>query len=130
MPPSTGLRPHWRAEHRSKNLLDLRNQRFQRELFANCKLENVRGAIFEHCAMADSSLEPKSLADLLGVTMTLDCLMFESWKWNEMAMDAMLFLLSITQGNDERRTLLRRMVRPESLVEFEKLFSRLECYTR
>ena len=123
-------RPLWRAEHRDLNVKSVRGRRFQRELFVNCTIQEVRGAVFEHCAMVGSKLDPQSLTDILGFTATLDCLMFEGWEWNELAMDAMLYLLSLTKGNDERRDVLRRMVRPESMGDFDKLFSKLECFTK
>lgn len=80
--------------------------------------------------MIYTKFEPKSLSDMLGVTLTLDCFTFDGFHWNELAMDAMLYLLSMTAGNDERRAILRRMVRPESLIDFEKLFLKLECWNR
>lgn len=119
---TTDTRPQWRAEHRDLNVRSVRGRRFQRELFVNCTMQDVSNAVFEHCAMVGSKLDPQSLKEMIGFTATLDCLMFEGLECNELAMDAVLNLVSMTKGNDERRTVLRGLIRPESRAEIDKLY--------
>lgn len=121
---------HFRADHWNLNVKSVRGQHFRRERFVNCTMQEVRGAMFERCLLVSTKLEPQSLTDILGVTVTFDCEQFAGWEWNELAMDSMLYLMSITKGNDERRIIFRNLVRPESMADFDRLFSKLECFTK
>lgn len=121
------MRPTWRNEHHGENLPDLEGMRFSRELFANCVLKRVKSTIFEHCSLQFSHMQPESLDDILGVTMTLDCFSFEDVEWNELSFDAILYLLTLTRGNDEKRAILRRMVSDKQLEAFDRVFKKVEC---
>lgn len=121
------MRPVWRNEHHNELLPNLEGMRFSRELFANCRLQRMRGAIFEHCSLQFSRMEPEHLDDILGVTITLDCFSFEDVQYNALALDSILYLLTLTRGNDEKRELLRRAITPEKLEAFNRLFKTMEC---
>src|SRR6266705_4631762 len=101
-------------------------RRFLRALFFGCVFKRLRGTVFEHCSLQQSSIEPEKLEDLLGFTITLDCF---SWRYvtlNSLAFDAMLFLLSITNGNDSKRAVLKRLISENNRAHLEKNFEELE----
>lgn len=115
----------WTEQHVDESPI-VQGKRFLRAMFFGCKFTRLRGTTMEHCSLQGSTIEPSKLEDLLGFTITLDCF---SWKYltlNSLAFDAMLFLLSITKGNDEKRAILKRMISPENKDHLEDSFERLE----
>jgi hypothetical protein len=120
--PPTGP---WTEQHIDESPI-VQGKRFIRALFFGCKFTRLRGTTLEHCSLQGSTIAPSKLEDLLGVTITLDCF---SWKYvtlNSLAFDAMLFLLSITRGNDEKREILKRMISEENRGHLEESFEHLE----
>lgn len=104
-------------------------KRFLRALFFGCVLKRLRGTTFEHCSLQGSSMEPDRLEDILGVTMTLDCFSWQYVSLNSLAFDAMLFLLSITKGNDSKREVLKRLISEENRPQLQK-FEQLETLSK
>lgn len=104
----------------------VQGRRFLRAMFFNCVLKRLRGATFEHCSLQGSSIEPDRLEDLLGCTITLDCFSWRYVSLNCLCFDAMLYLLSITKGNDEKRAILKRIISEENREHLEKNFEELE----
>lgn len=104
----------------------VQGKRFLRALFFGCKLTRLRGTTMEHCSLQGSTIEPSRLEDLLGFTITLDCFSWQYMTLNSLAFDAMLFLLSITKGNDEKRAMLKRIISPENRDHLEDSFEHLE----
>jgi hypothetical protein len=116
----------WRNSRIEENLGDISGRRFVRENLHGSRITVMRGAVLEHCNMAEVQIEPKRLSDLLGVTMTIDCFSFEDLRMNELAMDAMLYLLAKTKGNDEKREVLKSLISAKNKHDFDLLFDRLE----
>jgi hypothetical protein len=116
----------WRESHHDEDLSEIRGRRFSRTLFATCRFEDMRGAHFEHCCFIYSKIQPRSLSDILGVTLTLDCFTFDTLEFNELGLDAILYLLTMTKGNDEKREIIKRLISPDNATDFAKLFAKLE----
>lgn len=104
----------------------VQGKRYLRALFFECILKRLRGTTMEHCSLQGSSIEPDRLEDLLGFTITLDCFSWQYLTLNSLAFDAMLYLLSITKGNDEKRAILKRIISEENREHLEKNFEELE----
>lgn len=124
---------NWRAIHDSVNLPDVSGQRFFRELFYNCRFENVRNATFADCCLLNSKFDARNLTDVLGVTMSLDCFTFSGLEFNEAAFSGIVKLMSLTKGNDEKRAILRRMVSEkiekehDDLMQIHQDLTMLQC---
>ena len=124
--PATRPLGNWRKHNHGLTVQQVGPQRFQRELFANCRARSVKGATFEHCGFIECGFHPEHIIDTLGVTVTLDCFTFDGLYLNELAMDAMLYLLTLTKGNDEKRAALHRLIAPARAADFDGLFKRME----
>jgi hypothetical protein len=116
---------NWVEEH-IYEALDLGGRRLARSLLYGCKLENLRGTLLAHCCLAESQIAPRTIEDMVGFTVTLDCFSWKDVQLNELALDLMLYLLTLGKGNDEKRAMLKRMIRPEHLLELESDFERLQ----
>jgi len=112
--------------HIDERLPDLRGLRFRDALFHDCRIGRVAGAVFERCAMAGSSVEVDDPRDLLGVTATLDCFTFRGLRLSSVALDALIFLLTMTVGNDATRKKLESCIDPRRLQLFRTMFPNLE----
>lgn len=112
---------NWRKISDSKNLPDVSGQTFFRELFYNCRFENVRNATFNQCCLLNSKFDARNLADVLGVTMSLDCFTFSGLEFNDAAFSGIVQLLSMTKGNDEKRAILRRLASEKIVKEHDDL---------
>jgi len=129
MPEPCGVRPALRkyaATHFNEELSGLFGRRFSNELFSGCTFGSVRGAEFAHCVMHDCVLEAEDMRDILGVTLTLDCHTFGGVRFSPTALDAILFLLTTTKGNDATRQKIEAAIDPERLEKFRRLFPRTE----
>lgn len=108
----------------------VQGKRFLRALFFGCALKRLRGTTMEHCSLQGSSIEPDRLEDLLGFTITLDCFSWQYVSLNSLAFDAMLYLLSITNGNDSKRAVLKRLISDENRTSLMKSFEELETLSK
>lgn len=119
----TALRDY-AATHFKEALPDVSGCHFQNELFSECTFGRVRGAEFKNCVLAGSNFEADDIRDILGVTLTLDCFTFENMEPSALALDAILFLLTMTRGNGAARQKIEAAIDPERLEKFRRLFPR------
>jgi hypothetical protein len=103
---------------------NLAGRGFVRTLFKNCTLQNVRRAHFANCTFDRCSLEPRDVRDLVGATLTLDCAAFNGLKFNALAIDSIIFLLSRAASEEDKARLLSIMD-PQRVKLFEKIFPEL-----
>ena len=108
----------------------VKGRRFMRELFYECTFKNLRGTVFEHCSLLESSFEPDRIEDLLGLTLTLDCFTFKDVRLNKLTFDALVYLLAQTKGNDQQREVLMRLLDAGRAEQFDKVFANLELRHR
>lgn len=113
----------WRENHIGENLGDVSTRRFVRENFFECTITCMRNTVFEHCSLAFTKLEPKRISDLLGLTMTLDCFTFQDLEMNELAFEILLYLISTSKGNDEKREAIRSLISAKNLRYFKNEFA-------
>jgi hypothetical protein len=98
----------------------------ENELFFNCKLKDVRGAVLKDCKLQSSAFVTDSLEDLLGITLTLDCGSFANVEFSPLVFDAMLMLLIKTKGNVEKRKKLIEVLGEARVRELLWAFKGLE----
>jgi len=112
--------------HQDAPLGDVRNRPFRNALLSDCVLTRIAGATFENCVMAGSSVQADDIRDILGATVTLDCFTFEGLRLSPTTLDAFLYLLVQTVGNDTTRAKLEAAIDPQRLRLFRKLFPQTE----
>ena len=112
--------------HISEAMPDLSGRRFYGALLADCRIGKAAGAVFKDCVLAGTEFAVEDVRDFLGLTVTLDCFTFEDVKLSPVALDAILFLLTMTKGNDAARERIRQTMDPERLKLFRRLFPRTE----
>ena len=125
MAEETSLGP-WTESHIDEVPVDVAGKRFVRALFFNCEFRRLRGATFEHCSLKRSKINPEKVEDLLSLTITLDCFAWNDVELNELAFDVLVYMLSRTRGNDDRRAVLKRMITERNHKRVEKAFEMLE----
>lgn len=105
--------------------LNVQGQFLRRALLWNCRMERLRNTTLDHCCLAHSVVAPRRIEDILGFTLTLNCFSWKDVELNEVAFDLMLFLLTTTVGNDDKREVLKRLIGAERLIELERDFATL-----
>ena len=114
----------WTAQHEHE-IISQPGRRFNREFFYACEFRNLRGSMLHQCSGVNCKLDPASPEDLFGATVTLDCYTFEGLELNELAFDSLLYLLSITTGNDRKRQQVLSLIEGTRRAEFESLFQKI-----
>jgi len=105
---------------------DVSGRRFYNELFSGCTFTRVAGASFIRCDMRGSHVAAEDVRDVLGVVFTADCFTFSGLRMSPTSLDGMLYLLTLTEGNDETRGRLRELIGSERLALFDLIFDRIE----
>lgn len=123
--PNFALR-QYSETHFDKNLGDVSGRRFINALLSRCKFTKVKDAQFLHCVMEGSEIACTDLHDLLGASITLSCFSFEGLKLSPETLDAILFLLTISDGNEETRERIRQIIDPQRLRLLERAFPQIE----
>jgi hypothetical protein len=82
----------------------------ENELFYGCSFKDLRGLTLKDCDLNQSKFETDRLAEAKGFTLTLDCHSFRGVQYSPLLFDLMLYLLSNTEGNDEKRQKLRELL--------------------
>ena len=111
-----------REAHYNEEFGDVRGQVFNNQLLHRCHITGMSNATFKKCNLRNSHIDIKSLTDILGVTMTLDCFTFNELRLSPEVLDALIFLLTTTAENDEKRAALRSMIDPKRLRLLERQF--------
>ncbi len=100
--------------------------RHSNELFFNCKFKDLRGLQLENCDLNRSTFETESIREALGFTLSLDCNSFRAVEYSPLLFDLMLCLLSMGNGNDEKREKLKEVVGEGRYEALMKVLSRVE----
>lgn len=106
----------WTEQHVGEDLR-MQGRHFKNALLQRCRFERMRSAVLDHCCLSESKIEPRRVVDLLGLTVTLDCLSWRDVELNPLAFDMMMYLLAIGRGNDEKRHKLISMIEPAHMIE-------------
>lgn len=102
--------------------LDLRGHKFERVLFSKCKFKRVAGCKFVNCTFHECEVDSTDLRDVLGVIANLDCFFFGGLKFSPFILDALIHLLTLSQGNDKTRAKLTAAIDPERLKFLQRFF--------
>lgn len=79
--------------------------------------------------MQQSSIRPKRTEDGFGLTLTLDCYSFDEVDVNEVFLDGILYLLTLTRGRDtdEKREAIIDLIGREKYLKMRRHFENLEA---
>lgn len=116
----------YKAVYQGATFEDVRGRRFDNALLSDCVLRRIAGATFCNCVLAGSTVDADDIRDILGATVTLDCFTFEGLRLSPTTLDAFLYLLTLTTGNDTTRGRLEAAIEPQRLRLFQKLFPSTE----
>lgn len=101
-------------------------RKFENELFSGCRFTRLARAQFIHCDLRESEIAVRDIRDMLGVTATLDCFTFEGVKLSEVAVDGLLFLLTLAAIPQEKKDAIRALIPSARLEFFDRIFERIE----
>lgn len=96
------------------------------ELFYNCVMNKVAGLTLDKCDLNHSRILVDSIRDALGFTLTLSCPSFRSVEYSPLLMDLMLFLLTTTSGNDDRREQIASILGEEKMKTLTRVLRGIE----
>ncbi len=117
----TSLRD-WKEIHQNEDLGSVRGRRFENALISECRVTDVAKARFINCDLRGTRVDIDNPARLLGVTMTLDCYSLDGLRPSELVLDTWLFLLSRTDGNDDKRAGMLGLIDPLHRIQLERAF--------
>ncbi len=112
--------------HQGAALPNVEGRRFFNALLSGCVFRRVTDAQFVRSVLHGSKLDASDIRDFLGVTMTLDCFTFEGLQLSPEAFDAILFLLTMTKGNDAARARVEACMDHHRLKLYRRLFPQTE----
>lgn len=95
-------------------------------LFFGCLFKSVAGLTLKDCDLNRSVFDVNSINDALGFTLTLGCKSFRSVKYSPLMVDLLLYLLTLTDGNDSRRDEIRDMLGEDKVRIFDRVLKRVE----
>ena len=98
----------------------------ENELFFDCTFNKLNGLTLKDCDLNRSKFVTKSLRDALGLTLTLDCHSFSNVEYSEELFDMMLALLTMTKGNDEKRSQLIEVIGQKKYQALNRLLKATE----
>lgn len=112
----------WSRTYYREDLGNVSGRSFANALISECRIEKLSRARFENCDLRGTEIAASSLDDLLGVTLTLDCFTFKGLRMSSFSFKSMLYLMTMTEGNDEERADLRRVIGPALCARFDRQF--------
>ena len=95
-------------------------------LLYDCEFEKLDNCSLINCDLNNSKINPKTLKDLLNLTLTLNCHSFKNVELNELAFDSLLMLLCLTKGNDLKKQKLIEIIGNKKFEAYKKIFGDLE----
>lgn len=122
----SGSRRPLRENRHGERLGDVSGRKFVLTNLSSCEIDRATGAEFIHCSLRGARVVSRDIRDFLGVTLTLDCQTFDGLELPEPVFDALLNLLAMTAGNDEKRKGLRALIDPKRRELFDRIFPTLE----
>lgn len=126
LPSNNSYARQFSETHISKDCRAFFNRYSDNQLFYDCDFANIAKATFKNCDLNKSRINPKSISDMLGVTMTLDCHTFKDVELNELALDCLLALLVKTKGNDLKRAKIIDIIGTRRYEAISKVIGDLE----
>lgn len=112
--------------HIDKDLTWLHSVQLENSLLFNCTLKDLRNLTLKNCDLNRSSFVTDKVSDALGFTLTLDCGSFNNVEYSPLLFDLLLYLLTTTKGNDEKREQLVGLLGKGKTDAFERLLRNVE----
>lgn len=99
---------------------------FRDSLFFRCRFKKLNGLSLINCDLNQSSFDVDSVADAQGLTISLNCHSFRGVRLSPLLFELMLYLLSITAGNDNKRQQLVGIIGIDKASAFSKLLDKVD----
>lgn len=95
-------------------------------LFFGCTFDKLAGLTLKGCDLNKSIFNTSRIRDAMGLTISLDCFSFKSVSYSPLLMDLMLFLLTTTSGNDDRREQIASILGEEKMKTLTRVLRSIE----
>src|SRR5574343_302204 len=95
-------------------------------LFFDCIFEDLNNASLVRCDLNKSKIKPRTLKDILNVTVTLNCHTFKGVELNELCFDSILTLLCLTEGNELKKQKLISIIGEKKFAAYKKIIGDIE----
>lgn len=86
----------------------------ENELFYGCSFRDLRGLTLKDCDLNQSRFETDRLAEARGFTLTIDCHSFNGVEYSPLLFDLLLYLMTTTKGNDDKRRHIFELLGPKA----------------
>lgn len=95
-------------------------------LFHNCKFHKLNGLSLVDCDLYKSEFTTESIRDALRFAVTLNCHSFRGVKLSPLIFDLILMLLTMSEGNDEKRRQLIEVIGQSRYDALNRVLERVE----
>jgi hypothetical protein len=112
-------------EHIREDCAELTGQH-ENSLLYDCRFRKLSGLTLKDCDLCHSRFDTQSIKEALGFTMTLSCLSFNDVELSDTLFDALLALIMMTRGNDEKREKLRAVVGEKRMAALQRVLKGVE----
>jgi hypothetical protein len=112
--------------HIDEDCAEMHSVQFDNHLFHGCVFDDLRGLTLKDCVLDRSKFKTDSVRKALGFTLTLDCHSFKDVQFSPLLIDLLLYLLTTTKGNDEKREQVVGLLGKERVHAFERLLKGVE----
>ncbi|CAK0752179.1 hypothetical protein CCP3SC15_1830002 [Gammaproteobacteria bacterium] len=85
---------------------------YENALFFDSVFDDLRGLTLKDCDLNRSRFVTADVEKALGFTLTLNCHSFGGVEYSPLLFDLLLYLLTITKGNDAKRHELKKLLGP------------------
>lgn len=95
--------------------------------FYDCTFNKLGGAVLENCSLSGCKFAMTDPADIIGLTVTMDCFTFSNLELSPEVFDMLLMLICKSKGNNEKRlSIIENVVGHDRAVELLKKMQHLE----
>lgn len=112
--------------HIDEDRSELHSVQLDNALLHGCTFRDLRGVVLKDCVLNRSKFTTESVREALGFTLTLDCHSFNDVEFSPLLFDLLLFLLTTSAGNDDKRKRLADLLGKERVGAFEKVLRSVE----
>ncbi len=112
--------------HIDEDRSQLHSVQLENALLHGCTFKDLRGVVLKDCVLNRSKFTTESVREALGFTLTLDCHSFNNVEFSPLLFDLLLYLLTTSTGNDEKREQLAGLLGKERVGAFKKVLRSTE----
>lgn len=83
---------------------------YNNSLFYGCKFNKLNDLQLVKCNLNGSKFDTSSIKDAINFTLTLNCGSFKNVEYSPLLFDLLLYLITISKGNDEKRAKIKEVL--------------------